>query len=71
MSTAARLGRRFGNGLYRVAFPVYRLLYNASKAYAFGIHIMASSDQTSPEVATKMARRPHLQNRGVVGRRRE
>ena len=33
MSAAARLGRQFGNELYRVAFPIYRPLYAAFKAY--------------------------------------
>ena len=33
MSAAARLGRRFGNHLYRVAFSFYRPLYSAFKAY--------------------------------------
>src|SRR6266480_6618527 len=33
MSAAARFGRRIGNELYKVAFPMYRPLYSAFKSY--------------------------------------
>jgi len=33
MSSVAGLGHRFGNELYRVAFPIYLPLYSAFKAY--------------------------------------
>jgi FkbM family methyltransferase len=32
--SAVTLGRRFGNALYKLAFPAYRPLYSAFKAYA-------------------------------------
>ncbi len=32
--SAATLGRRFGNKLYRAAFPIYRPIYSAFKAHA-------------------------------------
>ena len=34
MSAAARFGRRIGNELYKVAFPIYRPLYSVFKSYA-------------------------------------
>ena len=34
MSGAARFGRRIGNELYKVAFPIYRPLYSVFKSYA-------------------------------------
>ena len=33
MSAAARFGRRIGNELYKVAFPIYRPLYSVFKSY--------------------------------------
>src|SRR6266851_5948059 len=33
MSAAALLGRRIGNELYNVAFPIYRPLYSIFKSY--------------------------------------
>ena len=34
MSAAASFGRRIGNELYKVAFPIYRPLYSVFKSYA-------------------------------------
>ena len=34
MSAVSRFGRRIGNQLYKTAFPLYRPLYSAFKAYA-------------------------------------
>lgn len=34
MSLANSLTRQIGNGLYKVAFPIYRPLYSAFKIYA-------------------------------------
>jgi FkbM family methyltransferase len=44
MSIVSRLGRRLGNELYHVAFPVYRPLYSAFKTYADRAerHLLAS-----------------------------
>jgi FkbM family methyltransferase len=33
MSAAARFGRRIGNELYKIAFPIYRPLYSIFKTY--------------------------------------
>jgi len=33
MSSVSRVGRQIGNGLFRFAFPIYRPLYSAFKAY--------------------------------------